>query len=84
MRSLNWSPARRALVVAAVTIAIAVAAPRSHASVVTHMDTETLVRYSDVIVRGRVADVLYVEDAHTGHLHTEVTIEVEEALKGAG
>ncbi|MGH7265988.1 MAG: hypothetical protein ACREMB_14260 [Candidatus Rokuibacteriota bacterium] len=51
------------------------------ASVVTHMDLEALVRASSVIVRG---DVESVESRlQNGRIHTEVTIRVDEGLKGA-
>jgi hypothetical protein len=58
------------------------AADRAAASVVTSMDTETLVRRSAVIVRGTVESQASALDPY-GNVQTLVTVRVEESLKGA-
>jgi hypothetical protein len=55
----------------------------AHASVVTYMDTETLVRLSPVIVRGEVESIVSRSDAAYTQFHTDVTVRVHEWLKGA-
>lgn len=54
------------------------------ASIVTYMDTETLVRLSPVIVRGQVESIISLSDAAHAEIHTDVTIRVMESLKGGG
>lgn len=53
------------------------------ASVVTHMDLETLVQLSPVIVRGEVESIVSGTDSAYSRIHTYVTIRVDESLKGA-
>ena len=65
-----------------VSVAVLGLAAPTHASLVTRMDTETLVRSSDVIVRGEVESVGVAPDDR-GAIHTWVTLRVEESLKGA-
>jgi hypothetical protein len=65
--------------VALATLALGASA---HASLVTRLDTEALVRSSAVIVLGEVESVAVVLDEREA-IHTWVTVRVEEALKGA-
>jgi len=65
-----------------VSVAVLCLAAPAHASLVTRMDTEALVRSSDVIVRGEVESVGVALDDR-GAIHTWVTVRVEESLKGA-
>lgn len=71
---------RRAGILAASLIAGA--APAS-ASLVTEMDTATLVRLSPVIVRGEVESIVSRSDAAYADIHTDVTVRVVESLRGA-
>jgi hypothetical protein len=63
-------------------LAMLALASSAHASLVTSLDTEGLVRSSAVIVRGEVESVAVALDAR-GAIQTWVTVHVEEALKGA-
>ena len=57
------------------------AAP-AHASLVTYMDTEALVRLSPVIVRGEVESIVSRSDAAYTNITTEVGVRVLESLRG--
>jgi hypothetical protein len=63
------------------SVAVLCLAAPAHASRVTRMDTEALVRSSDVIVRGEVESVGVAPDDR-GAIQTWVTLRVEESLKG--
>ncbi len=63
--------------------ALAVLGPGlAHASIVTYMDTDALVRVSSIIVRGQVESIVSRSDAAYAQIHTDVTIRVLESLKG--
>lgn len=53
------------------------------ASVVTYMDTRTLVRLSPVIVRATVASVGSVAEGDAGPIFTDVVLSVRESFRGA-
>jgi hypothetical protein len=65
---------------AAVTCALM--APSAHASLVTYMDTEMLVRSSPVIVRGEVDSIVSRSDAAYANITTDVGVRVVETLRG--
>lgn len=73
---------RAEIALACVALVLGVVTP-ARASVVTYMDTETLVRLSPVIVRGEVEAIVSRSDAAHTQIHTDVTIRVHESLKGA-
>lgn len=75
-------PRTRAAVPMFVALAtLALTAP-ARASLVTRLDTQALVRSSEVIVRGEVESVAVAPDER-GAIQTWVTVRVEEGLKGA-
>ena len=62
--------------------ACALLAVPAHASLVTYMDTEALVRLSPVIVRGEVESIVSRSDAAYTNVTTEVGVRVLESLRG--
>lgn len=70
---------RLATLVFAISISIPFGAA---ASVVTYMDTETLVRLSPVIVSGAVVSVTPVEEGTDARLFTDVTLAVSRVFRG--
>src|SRR5207244_11739690 len=54
----------------------------AQASLVTYMDTETLVRLSPVIVRGEVDSIVSRSDAAYTNITTDVGVRVLESLRG--
>jgi hypothetical protein len=75
-------PRPRSAVPTLVSAAVLALAVPARASLVTRMDTESLVRFSEVIVRGEVESVGVVADDR-GSIETWVTLRIEESLKGA-
>lgn len=79
--AVSSMPPRAGILLACVALVLGVVTP-VRASVVTYMDIETLVRLSPVIVRGEVEAIVSRSDAAHTQIHTDVTIRVEEWLKG--